>query len=68
MYYIVVSNYRLAHNSVVEKQADRYMSMLDSYYTFIEEYPESKHLKELKRYFKEAKDYIDKNKEPEALN
>lgn len=63
MYYIVVSNYRLAHNSISTKQADRYLAMLDSYYSFIEEYPESKYNKELKRYFKEAKDYIDKNKE-----
>ena len=63
MYYIVVSNYRLAHNSVAEKQADRYLAMLDSYYSFIEEYPESKHNKELDRYFKEAKDFIDKSKQ-----
>lgn len=70
MYYIVVSNYRLAHNSIESKQADRYLSMLDSYYSFIEEYPESKHTKELNRYFKEAKDFIDKNKESEmnAIN
>ena len=65
MYYIVVSNYRLAHNSVAEKQADRYLSMLDSYYSFIEEYKESKYSKELARYFKEAKDFIDKNKQNE---
>lgn len=63
MYYIVVSNYRLAHNSVIEKQADRYLALLDSYYSFIEEFPESKHVKELNRYFNEAKDYIDKNKD-----
>ena len=65
MYYIVVSNYRLAHNSIPEKQADRYLSMLDSYYSFIEEFKESKHSKELARYFKEAKDFIDKNKQNE---
>ena len=59
MYYIVVSNYRLAHNSIVSKQADRYLAMLDSYYSFIEEYPDSKRLKELNRYFKEAKNFID---------
>ena len=63
MYYIVVSNYRLAHNSVVEKQADRYLAMLDSYYSFIEEFADSKYKKELDRYFKEAKDFIDKNKQ-----
>ena len=61
MYYIVLSNYQLAHNSIASKQADRYLSVLDSYYSFIEEYPESKHVKELNRYVKEAKDYIDKN-------
>ena len=65
MYYIVVSNYRLAHNSVEHKQADRYLAMLDSYYSFIEEFPESKYAKELNRYFKEAKDFIDKNKSSE---
>lgn len=63
MYYIVVSNYRLAHNSIAEKQVDRYLAMLDSYYTFIEEYADSKYKKELDRYFKEAKDFIDKNKQ-----
>ena len=65
MYYIVISNYRLAHNSVEHKQADRYLAMLDSYYSFIEEFPESKYVKELNRYFKEAKDFIDKNKSSE---
>ena len=63
MYYIVVSNYRLAHNSIAEKQVDRYLAMLDSYYSFIEEYADSKYKKELDRYFKEAKDFIDKNKQ-----
>ena len=65
MYYIVVSNYRLAHNSIAEKQADRYLAMLDSYYSYIEEYPDSKHIKELNKYCKEAKDYIDKSKKNE---
>ena len=61
MYYIVKSGYELAHNSIESKQADRYMSMLDSYYSYLSEYPESKRLRELGRYAKEAKDYMDKN-------
>ena len=61
LYLIAVSNYRLAHNSIEEKQGDRYLNVLDSYYSFINEYPESKHRKELERYIKEAKDYLDKN-------
>ena len=61
LYLIAVSNYRLAHNSIEEKQGERYLNVLDSYYSFINEYPESKHRKELERYTKEAKDYLDKN-------
>ena len=61
LYLIAVSNYRLAHNSIEEKQGERYLNVLDSYYSFINEYPESKHRKELERYIKEAKDYLDKN-------
>lgn len=61
LYHITVSQYRLAHNSVLSKQAGRYLDVLDSYYSFINEFPESKHRKELERYTKEAKDYLDKN-------
>ena len=61
LYLIAVSNYRLAHNSIEEKKGERYLDMLDSYYSFINEYPESKRTKELERYTKEAKDYLDKN-------
>ena len=61
LYLIAVSNYRLARNSIEEKQGDRYLNVLDSYYSFINEFPESKHRKELERYIKEAKDYLDKN-------
>jgi outer membrane protein assembly factor BamD len=61
LYLIAVSNYRLAHNSIEEKQGERYLDVLDSYYSFINEYPESKHRRELERYIKEAKDYLDKN-------
>lgn len=61
MYYIVKSGYELAHNSIESKQTDRYMAMLDSYYSFIAEYPESKHVKELNRLSKAAKDYLEKN-------
>jgi outer membrane protein assembly factor BamD len=61
LYLITVSNFRLAHNSIEEKQGERYLNVLDSYYSFINEFPESKHRKELERYTREAKDYLDKN-------
>lgn len=61
LYLITVSNFRLAHNSIAEKQGERYLNVLDSYYSFINEFPESKHRKELERYTREAKDFLDKN-------
>lgn len=62
MFLIVDSSYRLASNSVLEKQTDRYLSMLDSYLTFMEEFPESKHTKEVERMAKHARDYLARNK------
>ena len=53
------------HNSVQRKQTDRYLSMLDSYYTFIAEFPESTHRKEVDRMAKHARDYLDRNKKDE---
>lgn len=61
-YYTTVSAYRLAANSVASKQLDRYLDMLDHYYTFLSEFPDSKHVKELERMAKEARNFIDKNR------
>ena len=63
MYLIVGSGYELAHNSVQRKQTDRYLSMLDSYLSFKEEFPESKHIKEVDRMAQHARDYLDRNKQ-----
>lgn len=61
MYLTVKSAYKLAENSIVSKQHDRYIDMLDTYYTFVDEFPESTHRKELDRMARNAKDFIDKN-------
>ena len=62
MYYMTVSAYRLAANSVESKQMDRYIAMLDNYYSYLAEYPESKRLNELERMAENAKNYIDKHR------
>ncbi|MBO5855655.1 MAG: outer membrane protein assembly factor BamD [Alistipes sp.] len=62
MYYTTVSAYRLAENSIESKQLDRYLAMLDHYYSYLAEYPESKRLKELERMAKDARNFIDKNR------
>lgn len=61
MYLTVDSSYRLASNSVADKQTDRYLAMLDSYLSFKEEFPGSKYIKELDRMAKHARDYLDRN-------
>lgn len=65
MYYATVSAYRLAENSVESKQLDRYLAMLDHYYSFLAEYPESKHIKELERMAKASRNFIDKRRTTE---
>ena len=62
MYYTTVSAYRLAANSIETKQLDRYLAMLDYYYSFLSEYPESSRLKELERMARDARNFIDKNR------
>ena len=65
MYMIVDASYRFANNSIANKQTDRYLSMLDSYLSFKEEFPESKYTKEVDRMAKHARDYPDRNKKDE---
>lgn len=62
MYYTTVAAYRLAENSVESKQLDRYLATLDHYYSFLDLYPESSHLKELERMAKDARNFIDKSR------
>ena len=50
---------------VTDGSNDRYLSMLDSYLSFKEEFPESKYTKEVDRMAKHARDYLDRNKKDE---
>ena len=61
MYYMVMSAYKYASNSVETKQLDRYMSALDAYYSFVMEFPESKYKKEVDEVSEVAKRFIDMN-------
>ena len=65
MFLIVDASYRYASNSIVEKQTDRYLAMLDSYLSFKEEFPESKQMKDADRMAKHARDLLDRNKQKE---
>lgn len=51
---ILKSKFQEAKQSVLERQADRYREVVDEYYSFINNNPESKHKKEAETIFKIA--------------
>ena len=58
-YIILESKYMQAVKSVEEKMEDRYRDTVDEYYTFVKEFPESKHRKDADRYFKKSQKYLE---------
>ncbi len=55
---ILKSKYEMAIYSVEEKKGERYREAIDEYYAFVNEFPESKYLKEAEKIFKESKEII----------
>ncbi len=51
---VLSAKYRLAVESVEEKQTQRYRDAIDEYYAFKNDYPESKYLKEAQNMFDKA--------------
>ena len=58
MYLIVKASYELADNSIESLQRDRFLNMMDSYYSFIAEYPDSQYRPELDKLQEDAKNYM----------
>ncbi len=54
LYYIAMSSYKYAHNSVQAKQKERYLTFVDDYLNFIGEIPESHYRKELDTVYRRA--------------
>lgn len=55
---ILRAKYQLAQQSVDEKRLDRYRDTIDEYYGFMNEYPESKYLKDAQRIFTQSEKYV----------
>lgn len=51
---ILKSKYQEARQSVAEKMADRYRDVVDEYFSFVNNYPESKYIKEAQTIYKIA--------------
>ena len=47
LYYIAMSSYKYAHQSIPSKQKERYLSFVDDYLNFIGEVPDSRYRREL---------------------
>ena len=54
------AKFQQAYQSVIEKKADRYREVIDEYYSFINDYPESKYRSEADNIFKIANNYLNK--------
>ena len=63
-YLVVKSNYLFASKSYERLQRERYLDMMDAYYTFVSDFPESEHRKEVDKMMQTAKKHLDKFKDP----
>lgn len=55
---ILKSKYQEAKESIEEKKEDRYREVIDEYYSFINNYPESKNLKEAENIYNIARRHV----------
>lgn len=63
LYYIAMSSYKYAANSVPAKQKERYLTFVDDYFNFIGEIPESRYRKELDSVYQRAQRALGKRGE-----
>lgn len=65
MYYIVAAHYQYAVHSVPESQRERFLNVIDEYYNFVSEFPDSKYTKEVGTMFKKAQQVTTKKNNTE---
>jgi outer membrane protein assembly factor BamD len=61
-YLVVVSEYKLAQQSIYSKQGERYKAVVDHYKEFVDKYPESKFLKDAEKVYAESLAKINQSK------
>ncbi len=64
---LLKSKYLLAEKSIADKQNERYTNALDEYFSFIDEYPDSEHKKEVEKFYEKASEILN-YKEEKDLN
>jgi len=58
MYLKLNSLFLYAENSMADKQMERYQATLDDYYSFMEEFPESRYLREIRRIYEATSKFL----------
>lgn len=56
---ILKSSYLLAGNSVAKKQKERYKNTIDAYFAFVDNFPESKKIKEAEKYYNNSLKFLE---------
>ncbi len=57
-YMLLKSKYLLASNSVPSKRTERFSNALDEYFSFVDEYPESRYTKEISKFYEKATEVL----------
>jgi len=68
MFMLLESKYLLAIGSVYDKRQERLTSAVDEYFSFIDEFPESKHIKEAEKFYKTTSQMINYREEESIIN
>src|SRR5690606_4902302 len=53
-YLVILSEFKLAEQSLVSKQSERYKAVVDHYLEFLDRYPESSFLKDAEKLYAES--------------
>ncbi len=68
MFMLLESKYMLAMASVWDKRQERLTSTVDEYFSFIDEFPDSKHIKDAQRFYKTTSQLINYKEEESIIN
>ena len=63
MYMLLKSKYLLAMNSIIDKKEERLSNALDEYFAFVDEFPESKYIKEAEKFYKTTSELLNYKEE-----
>lgn len=68
MFMLLESKYNLAMASVIDKRQERLTSAVDEYFSFIDEFPDSRHIKDAQRFYKTTSQLINYKEEETIIN